>query len=110
MRWHASRSGPRCALGSPGAYPPERKERSGVTLEAIMSWDQIESKWDQFKDNVKTSWAKLTDDDLKFIGGQRDRLVGKLQERYGTLKEQAYKDIDAWVSKLGNKIDRAGKH
>jgi len=74
-----------------------------------MSWDQIEAKWDQFKGDVKSTWAKLTDDDLTFVNGQRDRLVGKLHERYGTIKEQAYKDIDAWVSKIGNKIDRAGK-
>jgi uncharacterized protein YjbJ (UPF0337 family) len=75
-----------------------------------MSWEQIESKWDQLKGDAKTTWAKLTEDDLAFVNGQRDRLVGKLQERYGTLKEQAYKDIDAWVTKLGNKIDRVGKH
>jgi uncharacterized protein YjbJ (UPF0337 family) len=75
-----------------------------------MSWDQIEAKWDQFKGDVKATWAKLTDEDLKFVAGQRDRLVGKLHERYGTLKDQAYKDIDAWVTRVNDKMDRAGKH
>jgi uncharacterized protein YjbJ (UPF0337 family) len=74
-----------------------------------MSWEQIESKWDQLKGDAKTTWGKLTEDDLTFVRGQRDRLVGKIQERYGTLKEQAYKDIDAWIAKLGHKIDAVGK-
>jgi len=76
-----------------------------------MSWDQIEAKWDQIKGEVKSTWAKLTDDDLAYVSGKRDRLVGKLHERYGTLKDQAYKDIDTWVAKVESKIDRIGsKH
>ena len=30
-----------------------------------MNWDIIEGKWDQFKGQLKSSFAKLTDDDLK---------------------------------------------
>jgi uncharacterized protein YjbJ (UPF0337 family) len=71
-----------------------------------MNWEQIQGTWEQFKGDVKKSWGKLTDDDLTYVSGHRDRLAGKLQERYGSLKEQAHKDIDAWVAKLENRIDR----
>lgn len=27
-----------------------------------MNWTQLEGKWDQLKGNVKSKWAKLTDD------------------------------------------------
>jgi uncharacterized protein YjbJ (UPF0337 family) len=73
-----------------------------------MNWTQIESKWEQFKGDAKTRWAKLTDEDLSFVGGQRDRLLGKLHERYGVLKEDAMKDIDLWVQRLEERIDRVG--
>jgi hypothetical protein len=39
-------------------------------------------------------WNALTDDDLKEIAGKKDRLVGKLQERYGYGKEQAQREAE----------------
>jgi uncharacterized protein YjbJ (UPF0337 family) len=81
------------------ATTPEDKER-------VMNWDQIQGTWEQFKGELKTTWGKLTDDDLTYVGGHRDRLVGKLHERYGTLKDQAHKDIDAWMAKLETSLDR----
>lgn len=52
------------------------------------------------KGSVKSKWAKLTDDDLEHVAGKRDQLVGKLQERYGILKENAETQIDKWIAKL----------
>lgn len=62
-----------------------------------MNWDQIEGKWKQMKGSVKQQWGKLTDDDLNVIAGRRDKLVGKLQERYGYAHDQAQKEADAWA-------------
>ena len=45
---------------------------------------------------VKKRWGKLTDDDLEFIAGKRDELVGRIQERYGISKEEAQNQIDNW--------------
>jgi len=61
-----------------------------------MNWDQIEGKWKQAKGAIKQKWGKLTDDDLDVVNGQKDKLVGKLQERYGINKEEAQKQIDNW--------------
>jgi uncharacterized protein YjbJ (UPF0337 family) len=62
-----------------------------------MNWNQIEGRWDQLAGQVKSQWAKLTDDDLKNIAGKRQQLVGKLQERYGVLKEDIEKQVNAWL-------------
>jgi uncharacterized protein YjbJ (UPF0337 family) len=62
-----------------------------------MNWDQVEGKWKQFRGSAKQQWGKLTDDDLEQIAGTRDKLVGKLQERYGIAKEEAQKKADEWV-------------
>lgn len=49
-------------------------------------WIQIEGNWNQFKGKLKEKWGDLTDDDLRFMEGRRDRIVGKIQERYGEAK------------------------
>ncbi len=62
-----------------------------------MNSDQMAGKWKQMKGAAKQKWGKLTDDDLDVIAGQRDMLVGKLQERYGIAKEEAQKRADEWL-------------
>ncbi len=63
-----------------------------------MNWDEIKGDWKQFTGKVKSKWGKLTDDDLTQIGGKRDELAGKLQAHYGHTKEEAEKDIDAFLN------------
>ncbi len=41
--------------------------------------------------------GKLTDDDLKVIDGKRERLVGKIQEKYGITKENAEDQVAMWT-------------
>lgn len=61
-----------------------------------MNWDQVEGNWKQFKGVVKEKWGKLTDDDFDYIGGKKDQLVGKLQERYGCTREEAERQANDW--------------
>lgn len=63
-----------------------------------MNSDQFEGKWKQLKGSVKQRWAKLTDDDVTGLSGQKDQLIGKLQERYGITREQAENEADEWAS------------
>jgi uncharacterized protein YjbJ (UPF0337 family) len=54
----------------------------------------LEGKWKQIRGQMKEWWGKLTDDDLDVIGGKKDKLVGKLQERYGYAKQRAEDEVD----------------
>jgi uncharacterized protein YjbJ (UPF0337 family) len=65
-----------------------------------MNWTQIEGQWQQIKGQAKSTWESLTDDDIKIVGGKRDRLVRKVQERYGVLKPEAEKQVDEWMNKF----------
>ncbi|WP_449314284.1 CsbD family protein [Psychrobacter proteolyticus] len=56
----------------------------------------LKGEWNQLKGTVKQKWAELTDDDLTHIEGDRDRLVGRVQERYGHSREDAERDVDNW--------------
>lgn len=62
-----------------------------------MNWDQIEANWLIFKDKLRHNWAKLTDEDVTRIGGRRHELVKRLQARYGFAKNEAEREIEAWV-------------
>jgi uncharacterized protein YjbJ (UPF0337 family) len=61
-----------------------------------MNWNEIEAKWMQFKGSAKQQWGKLTDDDLDYIAGTKDRLVGRLQEKYGLKKDEAERQAEQW--------------
>ena len=66
-----------------------------------MNEDRVQGKWKQMKGALKSRWGKLTDDDLDVIEGQKDQLVGKVQERYGIAKDEAQKQVDEW-----NRVNR----
>ncbi len=62
-----------------------------------MNWDQIEGKWKQLTGSVRERWGKLTDDDLTTAGGKKDKLVGRIQERYGIEREEAEKQVNEFA-------------
>jgi uncharacterized protein YjbJ (UPF0337 family) len=62
-----------------------------------MNWDQLEGKWKQYSGKVKEKWGKLTENDLEVVRGRRDQLIGKVQERYGIVKQEAEKQVDEFV-------------
>ena len=62
-----------------------------------MNWDEIEGKWKQFTGSARERWGKLTDDDMQTLTGKKDHLVGKIQERYGIVKEEAERQTDEWL-------------
>ncbi len=61
-----------------------------------MNKEEMKGQWNQIKGEVKKQWGKLTDDDLERIEGNRDKLVGKIQERYGKSKEEAEREVDTY--------------
>ncbi|MDO8520241.1 MAG: CsbD family protein [Deltaproteobacteria bacterium] len=58
-----------------------------------MNWDTIEGNWKKWKGNIKVKWGKITDDELDVIEGKRDRLAGKIQEKYGIAKDEVEKQL-----------------
>ena len=64
-----------------------------------MNWDQIEGIWKEMKGKARSSWGELTDDELDQIGGKKDQLIGKLQQKYGLEREEAERQADDWADK-----------
>jgi uncharacterized protein YjbJ (UPF0337 family) len=65
-----------------------------------MHWDQLEGQWKQVAADIKSKWAKLTDDDMKNLSAKKDALIGVIQERYGVMKDEAERQVDDWLAKL----------
>lgn len=67
-----------------------------------MDSNVFKGKWEQMKGEAKKQWGKLTDDDLDVISGERDKLVGKLQEHYGHTKDDAEREYEKWSSRFSD--------
>jgi uncharacterized protein YjbJ (UPF0337 family) len=65
-----------------------------------MNKNQLKGNWLQLKGTVKEKWGDLTDDEVEQIAGDRDILLGKIQEKYGIAQEDAEKQIKEWEKLL----------
>ena len=66
-----------------------------------MNRDIIKGHWNELKGKVKQQWGELTDDDVTKLEGNFDELAGVLQKKYGYQKDEAEKEIDAFVKTTG---------
>jgi uncharacterized protein YjbJ (UPF0337 family) len=58
-----------------------------------MNQDVLEGSWKQLHGLAKVKWGKLTDDDLDQTKGNYEILVGKIQEKYGTTREEIEREL-----------------
>jgi len=60
---------------------------------------EIKGDWNITKGQLKQKWTKLTDDDLQYVNGKQDELLGRIQKRTGETRETIEKAIkDAFSS------------
>ena len=48
----------------------------------------IKGNWNEIKGKLKQRYANLTDDDLLFVEGKEDELMGILQKRLGKSNQE----------------------
>jgi uncharacterized protein YjbJ (UPF0337 family) len=63
-----------------------------------MNSDILQGRWQQLKGKARAKWGELTNDDLDQIEGERERLVGKIRERYGLARDKAEREVDEWIT------------
>jgi uncharacterized protein YjbJ (UPF0337 family) len=69
-----------------------------------MNRDILEGKWKQIRGEARNWWGKLTDDDLDRAGGNFEKLVGILQEKYGYSRKQAENEVDQRLTSYEAKV------
>ena len=59
-----------------------------------MNTQIAEGNLKELKGSLKQTWSKLTDDDLTYLDGGVDQIIGKVQKAYGFTKERAIEEFD----------------
>jgi uncharacterized protein YjbJ (UPF0337 family) len=106
---------PRLVEEFPGALPVRvlqqtakgrvtpHSEGSGESLFIVtMNALELKGDWNIISGKLKQKWAQLTDDDLQYIDGQREELLGRIQKRTGATREsveEAIRDFRAAAGK-----------
>ena len=65
-----------------------------------MNQDIVKGQWKQIRGKAKEWWGELTNDDLDLINGNRDQLIGKLQERYGYDRARGIQELNRRLEEL----------
>lgn len=55
---------------------------------------ELKGDWNIIKGKLKQKWGDLTDDDLDYVEGQKDELVGRIQKRTGQTREAVEKELN----------------
>jgi len=63
-----------------------------------MNWDVIKGKWNQLAGEARKQWDKLTDSDWEQVAGEKDKFLGKFQQRYGWSREQAEREAETYFN------------
>lgn len=58
-----------------------------------MNATELKGNWEEQKGRLKQKFAALTDNDLLFVKGKKEEMLGKLQIKLGKSKEDLIKII-----------------
>ena len=63
----------------------------------------IKGNWNEIKGKFKQKYGDLTDDDLTYIEGKEDELLGNLQKKLGKTKDEVAGEIREMIDKKKEK-------
>jgi uncharacterized protein YjbJ (UPF0337 family) len=75
--------------------PPRREAPPPTTP------DPLAGQWEHLRPQLRAWWDRLTEADLVQIGGQQDRLISLVQQRYGYTRERAQQEVDRRLHEYG---------
>lgn len=98
--WRQLKHPPGSAAGTIRALQGAHEPTAPGTFD--MNWNDhhlhVKANWTLFKVDARRLWPELTDADLEDIGGEREKLTARLQERCGFTPKRANQEVDSWLS------------
>lgn len=76
------------------AFPPEPIQNQSLPRTSGMTKLELKGNWNEIKGKLKQKYAQLTDDDLQFVEGKEDELLGRMQQRLGKNKDELRREIE----------------
>lgn len=58
-----------------------------------MDWLELKGNWNQIKGRLKQKYANLTDDDLTYVDGREDELIGRIQQKTGRSRDEIINEM-----------------
>ncbi len=55
---------------------------------------QLKGNWNILKGKMKQKFAQLTDDDLQYVEGKEEELIGRIQKRTGKTRDEVEDTLD----------------
>ncbi len=65
-----------------------------------MNLDQIQGNLKEFEGQMRKKFAGLTNEEIEGAKGDRQKLEGLLQQKYGIAKEEAKEKIDGIIKQI----------
>ena len=75
-------------------FPKIRIRQLPATRIRGMTTMQLKGNWNEMKGKLKQKYAELTDDDLTFVEGKEDELLGRMQQRLGKTKDDLRRELE----------------
>jgi uncharacterized protein YjbJ (UPF0337 family) len=69
-----------------------------------MTRSQLPRHWNQLKDEAGFIWGRLTDDDLDRVHGNTERLIERVQARYGYDRTIAEDQVERFLSRYSTSM------
>ena len=70
-----------------------------------MNTQFLKGNLDKLKGNLKQKYAQLTDNDLMYVKGKEEELLGNIQKKLGKTKE-AVEIVQAIIKEHGGKTEK----
>lgn len=64
--------------------------------------DRLTREWSRLKDTVRTTFHRLTDEDVHAVDGRYDELSSRIAKTYGYDRDRTDEEISRFVSEGGN--------
>ena len=61
---------------------------------------RFKGNWNELKGRAKQEWADLTDDDLLYVEGKEDELLGRIQQKTGKTRDEVRNWFNTELDKL----------
>jgi uncharacterized protein YjbJ (UPF0337 family) len=81
----------------------DNSKTNKITEDNPMNEDVFAGQWKQMRGELKSWWGKLADDDFERVGGQKDKLIGLVQEKYGYARDQAEQEVERRLKEYSDK-------
>lgn len=67
----------------------------------------LKGRWNELKGKFKQEYGELTDDDLAYVEGKEDELLGRIQKKLGKKREEVAAQIKEWLQEYEEEQEKA---